>query len=102
MRHAPLPRRASRARRDRPEIAPLPTLHARASGVLLHLTSLPGPHGSGDLGREARETADWLASAHQRWWQMLPVGPIGYGNSPYQATSAMAGNPLFIDLDQLV
>jgi 4-alpha-glucanotransferase len=102
MRQAPLPRRAARARRARPETSTLPTLHDRASGVLLHLTSLPGPHGSGDLGREARETADWLASARQRWWQMLPVGPIGYGNSPYQATSAMAGNPLFIDLDQLV
>lgn len=69
--------------------------------MLLHLSSLPGPHGIGDLGLEARAFADFLARAGQRWWQMLPVGPLGYGDSPYSALSAFAGNPLFIDLDAL-
>jgi 4-alpha-glucanotransferase len=76
-----------------------PNLRERTSGVLLHLTSLPGPHGNGDLGLEARSFADFLARAGQRWWQMLPVGPAGYGDSPYSALSAFAGNPLLIDLD---
>lgn len=69
--------------------------------MLLHLSSLPGPHGIGDLGLEARSFADFLARAGQRWWQMLPVGPVGYGDSPYSALSAFAGNPLFVDLDAL-
>jgi 4-alpha-glucanotransferase len=69
--------------------------------VLLHLSSLPGPHGIGDLGRDARAFADFLARAGQRWWQMLPVGPVGYGDSPYSALSAFAGNPLFVDLEAL-
>src|SRR6059058_5295398 len=77
-------------------------LSQRASGVLLHPTSLPGPHGCGDLGPEAHAFALWLAGARQRWWQMLPVGPIGYGNSPYSALSAFAANPLLISLDRLV
>ncbi|MBX3209301.1 MAG: 4-alpha-glucanotransferase [Labilithrix sp.] len=77
----------------------MPTLRERTSGVLLHLSSLPGPHGIGDLGREARSFADFLARAGQRWWQMLPVGPVGFGDSPYSALSAFAGNPLFVDLD---
>src|SRR5271156_3484142 len=74
----------------------------RASGVLLHPTSLPGPHGIGDLGPEAHAFVDFLASTGQRWWQMLPLGPTGYGNSPYQSPSSFAGNPLLIDLDDLV
>ena len=74
----------------------------RASGVLLHPTSLPGRHGIGDLGREAHAFVDFLAATGQRWWQMLPLGPTGYGNSPYQSTSSFAGNPLLIDLDDLV
>jgi 4-alpha-glucanotransferase len=77
-------------------------LSERASGVLLHPTSLPGAHGSGDLGPEAHAFARSLHGARQRWWQMLPVGPIGYGNSPYSAQSAFAGNPLLINLDLLV
>jgi len=77
----------------------IPRLRERTSGVLLHLSSLPGPHGIGDAGLEARAFADFLARAGQRWWQMLPVGPIGYGDSPYSALSAFAGNPLFVDLD---
>ena len=77
-------------------------LSERASGILLHPTSLPGAHGSGDLGPEAHAFARWLGEAEQGWWQMLPVGPVGYGNSPYSAHSAFAGNPLLISLDSLV
>ena len=78
------------------------SLNGRASGVLLHPTSLPGPHGCGDLGPSAHAFASFLAKAGQRLWQMLPVGPAGYGNSPYSAQSAFAGNPLLISLEQLV
>ncbi len=77
-------------------------LNRRISGVLLHPTSLPGPHGIGELGPEALEFADWLAEAGQTVWQMLPVGPTGYGESPYQLFSAFAGNPMLISLDTLV
>ncbi len=73
----------------------------RASGVLLHPTSLPGPHGSGDLGREAYHFVDWLVSAGQRLWQILPLAGIGPGNSPYMSNSAFAGNVLLIDLAEL-
>ncbi|MFO0837702.1 MAG: 4-alpha-glucanotransferase [Phycisphaerae bacterium] len=74
----------------------------RAAGVLLHPTSLLGRHGSGDLGVEAYRFADFLAAADQTWWQMLPVGPPGPGNSPYASFSAFAGGSLLIDLDKLV
>ena len=77
------------------------TLRQRASGVLLHPTCLPGPHGSGDLGDGARQFVDFLASAAQRWWQMLPVGPPGYGESPYSAESSFAGNPMLVSLEGL-
>jgi 4-alpha-glucanotransferase len=77
-------------------------LSERASGVLLHPTSLPGSHGCGDVGPQAHAFARWLRDAGQRWWQMLPVGPVGYGNSPYSAHSAFAGDPLLISLDDLV
>jgi 4-alpha-glucanotransferase len=66
---------------------------ARSSGVLLHVTSLPGPFGVGDLGPAAHRWIDTLASAGQRWWQVLPVGPTGFGDSPYQSPSTFAGNP---------
>jgi 4-alpha-glucanotransferase len=75
---------------------------SRTSGILLHPTSLPGPHGIGTLGPEATRFAGFLASTGQSWWQMLPVGPTGYGDSPYQSPSTFAGNPLLIDLDMLV
>src|ERR1700750_1846931 len=78
------------------------TLSQRASGVLLHPTSLAGPHGCGELGPHAHGFSQWLADAGQRVWQMLPVGPVGYGNSPYSALSAFAGNPLLISLEPLV
>src|SRR4051795_9171526 len=68
----------------------------RASGILLHPTSLPGRFGVGDLGPSALEFLDFLAETGQRWWQILPIGPTGYGNSPYQSYSSFAGNPLLI------
>ncbi len=73
----------------------------RASGVLLHPTSLPGPHGSGDLGAAAHHFVDWLGAAGQKLWQILPLGGIGPGNSPYMSPSAFAGNALLIDLAEL-
>jgi 4-alpha-glucanotransferase len=74
----------------------------RASGILLHITSLPSYGGVGDFGPAAYEFADFLAAAKQRIWQVLPLSPTGYGNSPYSALSAFAGNPLFISLERLV
>jgi 4-alpha-glucanotransferase len=74
----------------------------RASGVLLHPTSLPGPHGIGELGADARRFVDFLAATGQRWWQILPLGPTGFGNSPYQSHSSFAGSPLLIDPQGLV
>lgn len=73
----------------------------RASGVLMHLTSLSSPHGIGTMGKEARVFADFLAAGGQRYWQLLPLGPTGYGDSPYQSFSTFAGNPYLIDLDFL-
>jgi 4-alpha-glucanotransferase len=74
----------------------------RAAGILLHPTSLPGRFGIGDLGAEAYRFADFLARAGQRIWQVLPLGPTGYGDSPYQCFSAFAGNPLLISPEKLV
>jgi 4-alpha-glucanotransferase len=73
----------------------------RAAGVLCHVTCLPGRYGIGDLGQAAHQFVDWLASAGQGVWQMLPLGPPGYGESPYQSFSAFAGNPLLVGLDKL-
>ncbi len=73
-----------------------------SSGILLHPTSLPGPYGIGELGTEAHGFADFLRDSGQRIWQVLPLGPTGYGDSPYQCFSAFAGNPLLISLDTLV
>ncbi|MFV0590948.1 MAG: 4-alpha-glucanotransferase [Draconibacterium sp.] len=70
----------------------------RKSGILLHITSLPGKEGVGTLGAEAFRFVDFLKEAGQKIWQILPLGPVGYGNSPYQCYSAFAGNPLLIDL----
>lgn len=76
-------------------------LTERGSGILLHPTSLPGPSGSGDFGLDAYRFVDWLVSAGQTYWQMLPLGEIGPGNSPYMSCSAFAGSILFIDLAEL-
>src|SRR6266852_4582849 len=73
----------------------------RASGILLHPTSLPSRGGIGDFGPLAYAFADFLASARQGLWQVLPLGPLGHGNSPYSSTSAFAGNPLLISLERL-
>ena len=73
----------------------------RASGVLLHVTSLPSSGGIGDLGPAAHAFVDFLARARQHVWQVLPLGPTGYGNSPYASSSAFAGNPLLISLEYL-
>ena len=74
----------------------------RASGILLHITSLPGPHGIGDFGPEAYHYADWLHGCGQTLWQWLPTTPIGPGDSPYQSVSAFAGSPLMVALEPLV
>lgn len=76
--------------------------HHRVSGILLHPTSLPGRYGIGDLGDEAFRFVDFLADARQGLWQVLPLGPTGYGDSPYQCFSAFAGNPLLVSPDRLV
>ena len=73
----------------------------RHSGILLHISSLPSRHGIGTLGREAYAFADFLRAAGQKYWQLLPLGPTSYGDSPYQSFSTFAGNPYFIDLDLL-
>ena len=75
--------------------------HERMSGILLHVTSLPSYGGIGDFGPAAYAFVDFLAAAKQRLWQVLPLSPTGYGNSPYSALSAFAGNPLFISLERL-
>ena len=74
---------------------------SRSSGVLLHPTSLPGPYGIGELGVHATSFIDWLAQAGQHYWQVMPLGPTGYGDSPYQAFSAFAGNPYLVSLQDL-
>jgi len=74
----------------------------RASGLLLHVTSLPSPYGIGDLGAAAVPWIDRIAQASQSWWQMLPLGPTGFGNSPYQSASSFAGNELLVSPDWLI
>ena len=78
------------------------TRFARSSGILLHPTSLPGNYGIGDLGDAAYNFVDWLEAHGQSIWQVLPLGPTSYGDSPYQTLSAFAGNPNLISLDYLV
>ncbi len=73
----------------------------RMSGILLHPTALPGPYGIGTLGKEAYHFVDWLHEAKQKVWQIFPLGPTGYGDSPYQCFSAFAGNPFLIDIPTL-
>ncbi len=73
----------------------------RGAGILMPISSLPSPYGIGSLGKQAFDFVDFLAEAKQRYWQILPIGPTGYGDSPYQSFSAFASNPYFIDLDLL-
>ena len=73
----------------------------RRSGVLMHISSLPSPYGIGTMGAQAREFVDFLVESGQSCWQVLPVSPTGFGDSPYQSFSSFAGNPYFIDLDML-
>ncbi|MEE2906203.1 MAG: 4-alpha-glucanotransferase [Planctomycetota bacterium] len=80
---------------------PHPLFTRRAAGVLMHPTSLPQGHGTGDLGPSARAFVDWMVKAGLSLWQMLPVGPVGRGNSPYSGRSAFAGEPLLISLRDL-
>ncbi|MCL2857318.1 MAG: 4-alpha-glucanotransferase [Oscillospiraceae bacterium] len=76
-------------------------INTRSAGILLPVFSLPSPYGIGTFGRAAYEWVDFLSTSGQRYWQVLPLGPTGYGDSPYQSFSAFAGNPYFIDLDLL-
>ena len=70
----------------------------RRSGILLHISSLPGPDGVGSLGQEAYDFADFLHRSGMSIWQVLPMGPTGYGESPYQSSSVFAGNPMLISI----
>lgn len=74
----------------------------RSSGILMHISSLPSPYGIGTMGKEAKKFIDFLVKAGQTYWQVLPICPTSYGDSPYQSFSAFAGNPYFIDLEYLV
>src|SRR5437763_2487030 len=87
---------------ERSAAAPTVEVRPRYAGVLLHPTSLPGPYGIGDLGGEAFRWVDALAHAQQCFWQILPLNPTGFGDSPYQSFSAFAGNPYLISPDLLI
>ncbi len=78
------------------------TMLERGAGILMPVSSLPSPYGIGTFGSAAYDFVDFLKKARQKYWQVLPVGPTSYGDSPYQSFSAFAGNPYFIDLDTLV
>ena len=77
------------------------TMLERGAGILMPVSSLPSPYGIGTFGSAAYDFVDFLKKARQKYWQVLPVGPTSYGDSPYQSFSTYAGNPYFIDLDQL-
>jgi 4-alpha-glucanotransferase len=87
---------------DNPHSIASPILSRRSGGILLHPSSLPGPWGIGDLGPEAFSFVDFLRATGQRLWEVLPTGPTGYGDSPYQGLSAFAGNPNLISPDRLI
>ena len=73
----------------------------RSSGILMHISSLPGRYGIGTFGKHAYDFVDFLKKGGQKYWQILPLGQTGYGDSPYQCFSAFAGNPYFIDFELL-
>ena len=79
-----------------------PFFKHRSAGVLLHVSSLPGAHGIGDFGPSARRFMDWLEATGWNTWQVLPIGPLGKGDSPYSSPSSFAIEPLLISLDLLV
>lgn len=87
--------------RSRAKLDEKGSLMKRASGILMHISSLPSPYGVGSFGKEAYRFVDFLSAAKQKYWQILPLGPTSYGDSPYQSFSTFAGNPYFIDLDAL-
>jgi 4-alpha-glucanotransferase len=97
---APAPARAREPSRGK-DTAPATWLTTRTAGVLAHVSSLPGAYGIGNLGPDARAFIDFLAVAGVHYWQICPIGPTGYGDSPYQLFSGRAGNPYFIDLGEL-
>ena len=72
----------------------------RSSGILMHITSLPGPYGVGTMGKQAHAFVDFLEEAGQTCWQILPLTPTGFGDSPYQSCSTFAGNHYLIDLER--
>ena len=74
----------------------------RNAGILMAISSLPSPYGIGTLGKDAYEFVDFVRDSNHKYWQVLPVGPTTYGDSPYQPYSAFAGNPYFVDLDMLI
>ena len=74
----------------------------RASGILLPISSLPGKYGIGSFSKEAYKFVDFLKNSNQKYWQILPIGPTSYGDSPYQSFSTYAGNPYFISLEDLI
>ena len=74
----------------------------RSAGILMPVSSLPSPYGIGSFGKSAYDFVDNLVAARQKFWQILPLGPTSFGDSPYASFSAFAGNPYFIDLDKLV
>ena len=74
----------------------------RESGILMHISSLPGPYGIGSMGKNAYKFVDFLKKSGQKIWQILPLSPTGFGNSPYQSGSAFAGNHYLIDLETLI
>lgn len=77
-------------------------MRERSSGILMHISSLPGEYGIGDFGKEAYDFVDFLVNSNQKYWQILPLGITSFGDSPYQSFSAFAGNPYFIDLDEML
>src|SRR5207237_472949 len=94
-------RRPGREAVDQPRRRRMSEMDDRAAGALLHPTSLPGRHGIGDMGDELLVFLDWLQDAGMTIWQVLPLNPPGYGNSPYGCLSSYAGNPLLISPDRL-
>ena len=89
-------------KKDKGKVKDMSELHTRLSGVLVHPTSFPSPYGIGDLGKGAYEFIDFLKTSGQNLWQVLPLGPTGFGDSPYQSFSAFAGQTLLISPDDLM